>query len=83
MHLMELIDKNTITVIDLETSGLDCMRDYIIDVGGVKIGGWNKVKGKDGQALIDKGKNDDENVNVDTCANDITPEESEDGGIPF
>lgn len=54
MHLMELIDKNTITVIDLETSGLDCMRDYIIDVGGVKIGGWNKVKGKDGQALIDK-----------------------------
>lgn len=55
MHLMELIDKNTITVIDLETSGLDCMRDYIIDVGGVKIGGWNNVKGKDGQALIDKG----------------------------
>ena len=55
MRLMELIDKNTITVIDLETSGLDCMRDYIIDVGGVKIGGWNKVKGKDGQALIDKG----------------------------
>ena len=36
MHLMELIDKNTITVIDLETSGLYCMRDYIIDVGGVK-----------------------------------------------
>ena len=28
-------------------------------------------------------KNDDENVNVDTCANDITPEESEDGEIPF
>lgn len=42
MHLMELIDKNTITVIDLETSGLDCMRNYIIDVGGVKIGGGTK-----------------------------------------
>ena len=55
MRLTELIDRDIITVIDLETSGLDCMRDYIIDVGGVKIGGWNKVKGKDGQALIDKG----------------------------
>ena len=55
MHLTELIDENIITIIDLETTGLDCTRNYIIEVGGVKIGGWNKVKGKDGQALIDKG----------------------------
>lgn len=55
MHLMELIDKNIITVIDLETTGLDCMLDYIIDVGGVKIGGWNKVKVSDGKEIIDNG----------------------------
>lgn len=39
MRLTELVDKNTITVIDLETTGLDCTRDYIIEVGAVKIGG--------------------------------------------
>ena len=55
MHLTEVIDRNIITVIDLETTGLDCTQDYIIEVGAVKIGGWHKVKGKDGQALIDKG----------------------------
>ena len=56
MRLTELIDRNIITVIDLETTGLDCMRDYIIDVGAVKIGGWNKVKGADGKDILDKGK---------------------------
>lgn len=56
MHLTELIDKNTITVIDLETTGLDCMRDCIIEVGAVKIGGWNKVKSADGNDIFDKGK---------------------------
>lgn len=55
MHLTEVIDRNIITVIDLETTGLDCTQDYIIEVGAVKIGGWHKVNGKDGQALIDKG----------------------------
>lgn len=55
MHLMDLIDKNTITVIDLETTGLNCMRDHIIDVGAVKIGGWNKVKGEGGGDILDKG----------------------------
>lgn len=55
MRLTELIDRDIITVIDLETTGLDCIQDYIIEVGAVKIGGWHKVKGKDGQALIDKG----------------------------
>lgn len=55
MHLTEVIDRNIITVIDLETTGLDCTQNYIIEVGAVKIGGWHKVNGKDGQALIDKG----------------------------
>lgn len=55
MRLTELVDKNTITVIDLETTGLDCSRDYIIEVGAVKIDGWRKIKDEDGQALIDKG----------------------------
>lgn len=55
MHLTEVIDSDIITVIDLETTGLDCTQDYIIEVGAVKIGGWHKVNGKDGQALIDKG----------------------------
>ena len=55
MHLTEVIDRNIITVIDLETTGLDCTQDYIIEVGAVKIGGWHKVNDKDGQALIDKG----------------------------
>lgn len=55
MRLTELVGKNTITVIDLETTGLDCSRDYIIEVGAVKIDGWRKIKGEDGQALIDKG----------------------------
>ena len=55
MRLTELIDRDIITVIDLETTGLDCIQDYIIEVDAVKIGGWHKVKGKDGQALIDKG----------------------------
>ena len=55
MHLTEVIDRNIITVIDLETTGLDCTQDYIIEVDAVKIGGWHKVNGKDGQALIDKG----------------------------
>ena len=55
MRLTELIDRDIITVIDLETTGLDCIQDYIIEVGAVKIGGWHKVNGKDGQALIDKG----------------------------
>ena len=45
MHLIELIEKNTITVIDLETTGLDCKKDYIIDIGAVKIDGWKKEKG--------------------------------------
>ena len=55
MRLTELVEKNTITVIDLETTGLDCIQDYIIEVGAVKIDGWRKIKGEDGQALIDKG----------------------------
>ena len=55
MRLTELIDRNIITVIDLETTGLDCIQDYIVEVGAVKIGGWHKVNGEDGQALIDKG----------------------------
>lgn len=54
MHLTELIDKNSIAVIDLETTGLDCMRDCIIDVGAVKIGGWMKEKGPDGKDMLAK-----------------------------
>lgn len=36
-NLKEIIENNTIVVVDLETSGLDKNRDYIIEVGAVKI----------------------------------------------
>lgn len=49
MHLIELIEKNTIAVIDLETTGFDYLHDYIIDVSVVKIGGWNKIKLSNGK----------------------------------
>ena len=49
MHLIELIEKNTIAVIDLETTGFDYIHDYIIDVSVVKIGGWNKIKLSNGK----------------------------------
>lgn len=42
MRLTELIDRDIITIIDLETTGLDCIQDYIIEVGAVKIGGGTK-----------------------------------------
>lgn len=36
-NLKELIENKSIVVVDLETSGLDKNRDYIIEVGAVKI----------------------------------------------
>ena len=36
-NLKELIESKTIVVVDLETTGLDRNRDYIIEVGAVKI----------------------------------------------
>ena len=36
-NLKQLIESKTIVVVDLETSGLDKNRDYIIEVGAVKI----------------------------------------------
>lgn len=36
-NLKKLIENNTIVVVDLETSGLDKNRDYIIEIGAVKI----------------------------------------------
>lgn len=42
MHLIELIANNTLTALDLETSGLDRKKDRIIEIGAVKICGWEK-----------------------------------------
>lgn len=42
MHLIELIANNTLTALDLETSGLDHKKDRIIEIGAVKICGWEK-----------------------------------------
>lgn len=36
-NLKELIESKSIVIVDLETSGLDINRDYIIEVGAVKI----------------------------------------------
>ncbi len=56
MHLIQLIEKNPIVVIDLKTSGLNYAFDTIVDIGAVKIGGWNKIAGSDGNDIITDGK---------------------------
>lgn len=55
MHLIELIEKNTITIIDLETTGLNCKNDHIIDIGAVKIKGWKKGKSGEGEDMMKRG----------------------------
>lgn len=39
MNLIELIETNSIVAVDLETTGLNCGKDYIIEIGAVKIEG--------------------------------------------
>lgn len=54
MNLIELIDKNRIVAVDLETTGLNCGKDYIVEIGAVKIEGWKVIGTKSGETLIEE-----------------------------
>ena len=54
MNLIELIDTNSIVAVDLETTGLNCGQDYIIEIGAVRIEGWKVIETKSGGTLIEE-----------------------------
>ena len=56
MNLIQLIEKNPVVVINLETTGLNYACDTIVDIGAVKIGGWNKIAGSNENDIITDGK---------------------------
>ena len=53
MHLIELIEKNSIVAVDLETTGLNCGKDYIIERGAVRIEGWKVIRTQEGETVIE------------------------------
>lgn len=53
MNLIELIETNSIVAVDLETTGLNCGKDYIIEIGAVKIEGWKVIRTQEGETLIE------------------------------
>lgn len=53
MNLIELIDTNSIVAVDLETTGLNCRQDYIIEIGAVRIEGWKVIRTQEGETLIE------------------------------
>lgn len=44
MHLKDLIEKHTLVALDLEMTGMDCEKDRIIEIGAVKIQGWERAE---------------------------------------
>ena len=54
MNLIQLIETNRIVAFDLETTGLNCRQDYIIEIGAVKIEGWKAIRTQDGGTLIER-----------------------------
>ena len=53
MNLIEFIEKNRIVAVDLETTGLNCRKDNIIEIGAVKIEGWKAMRTQKGGIVIE------------------------------
>lgn len=54
MNLIELIERNSIVAVDLETTGLNCGKDYIIEIGAVRIEGWKVIRTKSSGNVIER-----------------------------